>query len=376
LERAAAGHSPAAMKKPVALPEDKKLRFVRHMRNMRVLGLALGSVCVAAALHTNGAAPWLWALLLVTCAAWPPFAYRRARRAPNPVDAEFHNLAIDAVIGGFWVAAMGANLLPSVLLLTMLWIGDVAAGGARLLVRCVMLQAGAGLAAWLAFDFGLHVETTMLDVVACVPFLVVYPVALSLLVRGLNGKVQRQKRLLERLVSTDGLTGLANRQHWEWWVEQHLARVARGEGAAALMMIDVDHFKSVNDTYGHLLGDEVVTTVAQTLRATLRENDVAGRYAGDEFAVVMPATDVAAAREVAENLRRRVAALRFPGAPALRTTLSIGIAIADGDATGVNAWIHAADHAMYQSKRAGRDRATVAAAAAAAVPEPALRRAG
>ncbi len=343
---------------------DRKQGFIRRMRNMRSLGLGLAALCVAAVLWERGANPLWWALLALTCLVWPHIGHLHARKAADPVRAEFGNLSIDSVFGGLWVAAMGFNLLPSVVLLSMLWIGDVGTGGVRFLARCAALQVGTALLAYLTLGVPFAPESSMFVVTACLPFLLVYPVATSFLAHRLTVRVRRQKQLLERIVCTDGLTGLANRQHFEWNAERVLDRAKEGDGHAALLMIDVDEFKSINDRYGHLLGDEVIATVARTLRAAVRADDVAGRYAGDEFAVVLPHADAATAHTVAERFRRDVARLRFPGAPVLRCTVSVGVAIVGAGETGVDLkrWIGSADDAMYVSKRSGRNRVTIAAA--------------
>jgi len=351
--------------------EDSNLRFLLQMRNMRVLGMALAGLCIAAALR-DARSPALWAALVLMATAWPYAAHRRARLAADPVRAEYPNLIVDAALGGFWVAVMGFNLLPSVVLMSMLWLSEVATAGLKFWLRCVAVQLCVALATFVALDPPLAIASDMVVVVACLPLLLIYPIALSALLRKLSEKVRRQKRLLERLVCTDGLTGLANRQHWEWCAEQQLVRVARGECVAAMLMIDVDDFKAVNDRYGHLLGDEVLATVAGALRASVREGDIVGRYAGDEFALVMPGAGEAAAAAVAERFRAAVSGLRFPGAPTFHCTVSIGLAVLDAPVPDVADWIHRADQAMYRSKRGGRDRVTVHAPAPATDEAPAL----
>lgn len=340
--------------------EDRKLRFVRHLLSMRVLGNGLAGLCVASVLWTNGSPAWLWALLAFEVIARPHLSAAWARRSQDPSAAEFRNLQFDAASGGFWIAAMSFNLLPSVLLLSMLGIGEAATGGRAFFLRCLAIQAAVAAVASVVFRFGFAPTTSMPVLIACVPYLVVYPVTLSLLLHGLNGKVRRQKRLLERIVSTDGLTGLANRQHWEWAAERELEAAREDCTPAAMLMIDIDDFKHVNDRYGHIRGDEVVTTVAQTLRAAILERHVAGRYAGDELAVVMPGTDEHEAHAVAEAFRRDVARLRFPGAPTLRCTVSVGVARLARERDSLKDWIDAADQAMYHSKRGGRNRVTLA----------------
>jgi two-component system, cell cycle response regulator len=136
----------------------------------------------------------------------------------------------------------------------------------------------------------------------------------------------------------------------------------RGQ-ALSLMVIDLDHFKKVNDTYGHQVGDLVLKTVAQTLHRTLKESDVLARYGGEEFVIVLPRTDTAGAVAVAERLRIAVAGLSLrklaPVAPE-RVTISIGVASYPIHATTVAELIRIADEALYQSKSQGRNRVTCA----------------
>ena len=129
------------------------------------------------------------------------------------------------------------------------------------------------------------------------------------------------------------------------------------------MVIDLDHFKKVNDTYGHQVGDLVLKTVAQTLNKTLKDSDVLARYGGEEFVVVLPRTDTVGAVAVAERLRVAVAGLSLrrlaPVAPE-RVTISVGVASCPVHATTVAELVHAADEALYKSKSEGRNRVTAA----------------
>ena len=121
-------------------------------------------------------------------------------------------------------------------------------------------------------------------------------------------------------------------------------------------MLDIDRFKTVNDQYGHLAGDEVLRGVADALRGTCRTIDTPARYGGDEFLVVLPETDLAGAGEAASRVRAAIAGLSFALAPAFVCTVSIGAAPAGGDDTSVDTWIQRADAALYRAKNAGRDR--------------------
>lgn len=153
----------------------------------------------------------------------------------------------------------------------------------------------------------------------------------------------------------DPLTGLSNRRHLDLRLAEEIARLARHEGSVALLLLDVDHLKEINDRGGHEAGDAALVAVAEVLRRTCRAMDVPSRYGGDEFLVLLPETTAAQGFELAERIR---AALRDrPGAP----TVSLGIA--DLDAAAVPRPVElfeAADAALYAAKRSGRDRAVAA----------------
>jgi diguanylate cyclase (GGDEF)-like protein len=141
----------------------------------------------------------------------------------------------------------------------------------------------------------------------------------------------------------------------------------------ALLFIDLDGFKDVNDTHGHLLGSRALVEVAAVLRRAARETDIIARYGGDEFAIVLPETDLAGARLVAERVRDRIAAHRFLHGEglAVRLTASIGIAVLPDHATTAEGLLQAADRAMYWVKSRGKDGIHLAAEPAA--PMPAIR---
>lgn len=167
---------------------------------------------------------------------------------------------------------------------------------------------------------------------------------------------QHLERRLTRLASTDELTGVNNRRRVTELADQVL-RLARREGSpVAVCMVDLDHFKAINDRYGHAAGDSVLVAVAERLRAVLRESDILGRFGGEEFVVVLPRTDQAMAEETAERLRCAVAGMG--GAEfglALRVTATVGVAeVRPGEWT-IEQALNRADDALYEGKRRGRD---------------------
>jgi diguanylate cyclase len=122
------------------------------------------------------------------------------------------------------------------------------------------------------------------------------------------------------------------------------------------MIIDIDRFKSINDTYGHTVGDEVIGAVGAVIGANVRPQDSAGRYGGDEFAVVIGSAPEGSARMIAERIRQQIEQLHLPGAPDLRLSSSIGLAVAQLERTTLRSWIDAADGALYRAKELGRNR--------------------
>ncbi|MBO0902262.1 PleD family two-component system response regulator [Jiella sonneratiae] len=162
------------------------------------------------------------------------------------------------------------------------------------------------------------------------------------------------------LAVTDPLTGLHNRR----FLDIHLGRAAASGGGFALALFDIDHFKRINDGFGHDAGDAVLREFARRLKAETRASDLACRFGGEEFAVLMPGADAATAAGVAERIRLAVSDAAFPvDGEGLAVTVSAGVAVAEGPAEGAAGILKRADTALYEAKRAGRNRIGTARAA-------------
>ncbi len=171
--------------------------------------------------------------------------------------------------------------------------------------------------------------------------------------------------VLQRLMNSDGLTGLSNRRHFDEYLELEWRRSLRDQSQLSLLMIDVDYFKSYNDNFGHLEGDEALRKVANAIRdASARPSDLPARYGGEEFALVLPNTSPGGARLVAEKLRQTVAGLKIPHiAPSEGASLTISIGLSTltpqpGD--DCRQLISAADKGLYQAKHNGRNQVGIA----------------
>lgn len=164
---------------------------------------------------------------------------------------------------------------------------------------------------------------------------------------------------LKQLTKTDFLTQLFNRGHWEENLIQEFKRLQRYQHKSTLLMCDIDHFKRVNDTFGHAAGDVVIQAIADAVRNNLRATDIAGRYGGEEYAVLLVDTPLAQATVLAERLRKSVEALVIPyNGQQLKVTLSLGLAEYDSSMKEHRQWIEAADKGLYQSKANGRNQLT------------------
>jgi len=166
---------------------------------------------------------------------------------------------------------------------------------------------------------------------------------------------------VERLATTDGLTGLHNHRHFQNLLEQNTSLALRYQKPLSLLMCDIDHFKTVNDTYGHPAGDLVLKGVAEILERQARQTDAVARYGGEEFALILPETDSEAARAIAERIRVAVEQATFmTELGPLKITLSLGVATLPDVARLKQELIDQADQALYAAKRGGRNRWVVA----------------
>ena len=213
------------------------------------------------------------------------------------------------------------------------------------------------------FDLGVLITV----VVAVNPVLAVFAVPTVLLCRRfmMHAQLVAQSRL-------DTKTGLLNASTWEREAAAEITRAVRTQSPLALALVDIDHFKAVNDTYGHLVGDKALRAVTDALRSQLRAYDLAGRFGGEEFVVLLPHAREADAISVAERLRAHIAAMSIPvgddmvSGPFVKLTISVGVAALDGAGRELTDMLAAADAALYYAKETGRNKTHVITSAARA----------
>ncbi len=327
----------------------------RRVYRLRMLGMGLAAPPVGVVLIEIGAGWPSWTLLIFTALIWPQLALILAQRSRNPYRAELRNLLIDSAVAGLWAPLMHFNVLPSVLLITLATVDKISTG-----IRGLWLWSLPGLFAGLlggalVTGFRFQPESSMPVILACMPLLLIHTIAVSLTGYRLVRKVQRQNRQLDELSRIDMLTGLSSRGHWQARAELMLQSRHQDGEPVSLLLVDLDHFKTINDQYGHTTGDDALRGVSTIIRRHLVRGDVAGRFGGDELAIVL-AGDARRAEAVAEAIRSDVSELDLPHLRDEELSVSIGFAEASDRDLGVREWLESADRALYRAKELGRNR--------------------
>ncbi|MEO8359984.1 MAG: diguanylate cyclase [Vicinamibacteria bacterium] len=352
---------------------------------MRSISFANAFLFSAVHIWGKGYSPGFWALLAGTFLIYPQMAHWRACRAPDTQRAELQNLRFDCFLVAIPIAMMGFPLWITFTLFIATTINNSIARGQRGTIPAVINFALGSWVGGLFTGFRVSLEHSGWITVLCILGLcwdlfgighVAFKRALKLrqiraeLTRGevalqhVNRDLQERlnqidalQGLLKEQANRDPLTGLYNRRYLQETMERELARCQREQIPLCVILIDLDLFKNVNDQHGHHVGDEVIKEIARLLIAEARQEDVACRYGGEEFMLLMARMPMDVARERAEDWRQRFGATEVPaGETSVRTTLSVGIAEFPTHGRTAEALIQRADVALYQAKLGGRDR--------------------
>lgn len=347
---------------------------VRMNRRNRSASYVLLFVALGSHLLTIGAPAWGWVALALNYLVYPHLAYWRARRADDQRRAEMHNMDADIVLAGMWVSALGFPLWITFILCASGCINMVVFHGGRGGVR-FLLNIGVGIAlVALAVPLHWHPETDLRTAALCMAALGLYLFAFArdgyeraiaqhavhVQLRGQFDEIRSLQAQLREQALRDPLTGLFNRRHLDTVLAPMLERCASQGAPLSLLMIDIDHFKRVNDTHGHAAGDAVLQALAQLLLRHVRPQDVACRIGGEEFMLVLDNTPVAVAAQRAQVLRQAFEALRVRTVEGeLAATLSCGVAACPDSSQEPRALVVCADQALYAAKKQGRNRVVV-----------------
>jgi len=308
-------------------------------------GFLLTGMLFAAAITKRYALPVPWRATAVTMAVSMAFFTWSLLVQPS-IAARIYSISLGAgIIALMVVRALWPLERPYFIDKVLFWVASLSA--LNLIIRpLVILYLGGGFDNYVGFQQSVYWTTVqfsqaMVSIAAAISLMVA--VAIDML-----GDLRRQ-------VNDDELSGLLNRRGFEAAAGEALRRCADERHPAALLIADLDHFKTVNDTYGHAVGDAIIAAFGAHVRAAGSDSTIAGRIGGEEFALLLPGAGIDAARQLAETIRTGLAPAcgdQIP--PSLTPTMSIGLA-ANNSGTGLSQLMRQADEALYAAKRAGRD---------------------
>lgn len=362
--------------------------FVRANYRVRTVSFVMAFVIFAAQWEDKHAGPLVWGLMLLQFFVYPHLLFWRACRSAHPLNAEFTNLLVDAFLLGLWCAGAGLPVwitftFFSAVLMNVAFYRDLM-GALQ-----VTLFFVAGVLVWdlsgrLQFSPATNGLTTGLCIVGFLVYMLI--VASAAYQRSINLRDTRRKlrhseqalnnantdlqaqlaenqklqTQLKEQANRDPLTGLYNRRYLDSTMVRELAHAKREGQALFLMLIDIDHFKKINDTYGHQLGDEVIKSLAHLLQDTARADDVVCRFGGEEFLLLLPNMPQAVALARAEQWRQTFSDTVIDTAGhRIQATLSIGMAEYPLQGLTQAELIGNADRALYRAKSEGRNRVVI-----------------
>ncbi len=331
-------------------------RFVRRMYLMRILGTFLCFFPILSVLIERQQPQFLMMLLGINAFVWPTVAFLRARKAPMPREAEQQNLLVDAAVGGFWIAMMACNPLPSVTIATILMTDRLSAGGVKLMRKAAGTLLAGFAVSWVLTGMPFTPYVSQRTMLATLPLISLYVLALSLLTDSIAVKLRLKSQELERIAMLDPLLDIANRRLLEQRIAWELIRLKQHCGHSLLMFIDLDNFKEINDSFGHKVGDVMLKTVSQILQMATRPTDTPARLGGDEFVILLPDTSPEEGRAIAQRIMDATSVVTERPHHHQTLTLSIGIADALPEMNEVTDWLQAADSALYEAKRRGKNQ--------------------
>ena len=366
-------------------PARQYRRVVNGRYRIRMLAFALACVPIGLHIWPRAYGLGIWALFVVQFLIYPHLLYWRSRTAKDPKRSEASNVIIDSVALGAWAAGLGFPLWISVGLFLTILVNHALTGGLQGILLGLMAFASGALASTALVAFHVSTDTdglvTLFSIIALAVYLSLIGIesfryaqqlhqVQSTLDRqkmtleeanaALHNQIQKIDDLREKLreqANRDSLTGLFNRRYLEGTLERERARCRREGAPLTMLMIDVDHFKMVNDDYGHQAGDEVLRVLGKLLLENARTEDIVCRYGGEEFLLVLPKMPLDIALDRAAQLLKFVQETSVSyGEMRIRTTVSIGVATTPAHADSAEALLKCADKALYQAKARGRNR--------------------
>lgn len=326
----------------------------------RTFAYLAGLAVILASFYTNDSGyqenPWIMSFLVITCLTWPHIAYLWAKKSNQIKKVIIKSLLFDAFFGGLWVPLMSFELIPCAVFSTVFMMNNISAGGLKFFIKGLFIMILAMMLSSLFINPTIRFQSNIIVIFICVPVIILYPMVFAAINYKLTRILILQREKLLHLSRNDSLTGVFSRRYWEQRLVEEFNRCQRSGEKACVMMLDIDHFKNINDTYGHLVGDNVLKQFGKLLQQ-LRTSDIAGRYGGEEFAILLPSSNLEESLLVAERLRQDIENTQFDSID--KCTVSIGIASLDKQYEDAYKWLDSADKALYQAKNEGRNKVNI-----------------
>lgn len=324
---------------------------------------AYASLFIGWYLWDKGYPGWLWLLMALQLFVYPQMVYRRAMASQDSQKAELQHLIMDIGLWAVWSAALGFPLWISFTLFITAAVNNAFSRGSRGARDALLTYVLCALVTALVVRPEFFPSEDTLVIGLCVAGVSVYLLNVGNIafqrtrtLREVREQLKASEAVLRVEAVRDPLTGVFNRRFFDETAHREMARSQRDGSTVGLMLLDVDHFKSVNDTYGHAMGDEVLRSLARLIEQSVRVEDVACRIGGEEFALLMPRVPVQVARARAEALRASCEQLVFQTISGpMRISVSIGVACCPQDGALVDVLMARADKALYTAKHSGRN---------------------
>lgn len=333
---------------------QRSKEYVKRIFVMRQMGTFLCFISFAAVFSYLQYSIFLYIILAINAFIWPVFAYYYAKRAHDMVKVTNITLVVDAAFGGIWVAVMQMSPMPSLIIIAILISDRYIAGGAKILKRSIIALLSGFFIVWTILGFKVNLQFNAFMVWASIPLATIYMLSLSVVTRNLSAQLIKKNREFERIALTDPSLDIPNRRLFEQRLQATFMQAQRNNTPAHLMLLDVDHFKSINDTFGHEMGDYFLSEISTVLRRLIGPKDTPARFGGDELAVIVVDLSNDEILQLAEAIREATRKIRIKSDQQFEITISIGIASVENMNT-VSEWFSLADRALYAVKRQGRD---------------------
>lgn len=356
-------HQPNLPQPPLTLLDKRKNRtasqLVKKIYIPRIIGLSLALVVIATSFWHSQVSIGSWVFLFFWSLIWPHLAFIIASRSPSPFKVEVKNLFIDAFVIGFFVPLMSFAPVPTAAIMSMHLLSLISLLGFNKMALGFFTELVGIAVAIFIFGYQVNFNNEISPILASIPLLVIYPLFVGYTNYCLTRQLTSKQSDLRKLSRTDSLTGLYNRRFCEEKLARCFSLYQRVKTDSSLIFIDVDFFKVVNDTHGHVAGDTVLKNLATLILNSARATDYCCRYGGEEFCIVAPSLDKSGASRLAERLRVQVEESLLEESIPIKITISSGIAEINDSMNNYSDWLKCADDVLYQAKDSGRNKVVV-----------------